>query len=97
MTGLTRSHGGQREDLASAFMREGAEAVIASALPVFDRMGKSFGQMLYDEDYHNDKGMAYTFADVRRALEKEYRGHRIWPAWSLLMYHGNPYAHLPHV
>ena len=97
MTGKTRSHGGQREDLASSFLREGAEAVIASALPVFDRMGMSFGQMLYDRKYHNESGMAYTFGNVRRALEKRYRGHRIWPAWSLLTYHGNPYARLPHL
>ena len=76
-------------------MREGAEAVIASAMPVFDVMGKTFGEMLFDPEYHNEKGMAYTFADVRKQLELQYRGTNLWPTWALLTYHGNPYAKLP--
>jgi hypothetical protein len=46
-SGRTRLFGGEREDLASTFRDEGAEAVIACPAPVCDPMGLDFGQLLY--------------------------------------------------
>ncbi len=96
-TGRTRDFGGQREDLAWAFLAEGAEAVIASALPVYDVVGQMFGEALYAPTFASSKGMGQTLVEVRRLLERSTRQSRMWPTWTLLTYHGNPYARLPHV
>ena len=97
LTGLTRAFGGQREDLASMLLEEGAEAVIASPTSVFERMGVRLRTLLYRPDLLAETAaMGEAFLRVRREIEEGYRGSRIWPAWSLLTYHGNPYARLPH-
>ncbi len=101
LTGRTREFGGQREDLAWAFLEEGAGAVIASALPVLDDMGAAFGELLYfDRGGEEDsRGMAWRFAAARGFVERIWRHTKspYWPAWSLFTYHGNPYARLPHI
>jgi len=47
---------------------EGAGAVIASALPIFEGMGWEFGRSLYLDHSGADFGMAWSFA-LARALE----------------------------
>jgi tetratricopeptide (TPR) repeat protein len=94
-TGRTRDFGGQREDLAWQLLVEGAGAVIASALPVFDTMGSVFGEALYSPLFASPAGMGQTLVEVRRFLESATRSRRVWPSWSLLTYHGNPFARLP--
>ena len=41
--------------------------------------------------------MATTLLHIRRLIERTLRhlNSPLWPTWSLLTYHGNPYAHLP--
>jgi CHAT domain-containing protein len=101
LTGRMRQFGGQREDLAWAFLEEGADAVIASGLPVLDDMGAAFSELLYFDrgDKEDSRGMAWRFAAARAFVERVWRDTKspYWPAWSLFTYHGNPYAHLPHI
>ncbi len=84
-------------------MQEGAEAVIASPLPVFDRAGRAFGTMLYKSEFASTSSMAAAFAQVRSVIELMMRKspepslQRAWPTWSLLRYLGNPYMQLPHL
>ena len=98
-TGRQRGFGGQREDLIWALLEQGAEAVIACALPVFDKMGEFFGKHLYTLGLPGSLGMGWQFAQVRGLLEDRFRrlDSRLWPAWTLFHYHGNPFAHLLHV
>ena len=97
LAGRTRDFGGQREDLASAFLAEGAEAVIACALPTDDASAVKLGASLYNERLLSQAGMAMTFHRARLDLassERETVPFR--PCWMLYTYHGNPYALLPH-
>src|SRR6185295_702358 len=96
-SGRTRYYGGRREDLAAALLAEGAGAVIGSAFPVYDALGKSIGESLYELD--GSRGMAAALVAARRALERRMRqeSSRLWGAWPLLVYHGNPFAELPHL
>ena len=43
--------------------------------------------------------MGWRFAAARAFVERIWRDTEspYWPAWSLFTYHGNPYAHLPHI
>ena len=97
MTGATRDFGGQREDLAATLQAEGAESVIASCLPVYDQLGRLFGEVLYTPGFMSEEGMGRTLVYVRRLVEWEARqkGWGSWITWALLTYHGNPFAHLP--
>lgn len=95
--GQTRRFGGNREDLVWGFISRGAEAVIASALPLDDDFAYEFGVLLYDRRFTRDGGMAQTFQSVRKYLATESRKcDSFRPSWMLYTYHGNPYALLPH-
>ena len=96
MTGRTRDFGGQREDLVWTFLHEGAEAVVASPTPVYDPVGARLGRLLYDAAFADERGMSYTFAAVRGLAEEYFRDQPYWATWTLMQYHGNPYAQLPH-
>ena len=96
-TGRVREFGGQREDLAAAFLEEGAQAVIASPMPVSESMGKTLGELLYNPAFSRPEGMAWTFFEARKRMERAYRDTHMWPTWALMHYHGNPYAQLPHI
>ncbi len=96
ISGRAREFGGKREDLAQTFLDEGAAAIIASALPVYDQMGRVFAEALYRPGFECSTGMAWTFAAVRAVVERAARKSSVWAAWTLLAYHGNPYARLPH-
>ena len=95
VTGRTRAHGGQREDLASALLAEGAAAVVASPLPIYDRVGLALGTRLYAQD---GDGIGQTVLGIRRRLAATVCAQRprLWSAWMLIACHGNPYARLPH-
>ncbi len=94
MTGRTRDFGGMREDLSGAFLRLGAEAVVASAFPVNDWLGMAFGVRLYAG---NEEDLRERFLQARRRLARLARAKRpeLWPGWALLTLHGNPFAHMP--
>ena len=98
LTGRTRGFGGQREDLAGALLEQGAKAVIASPMPVFDAMGRLLGELLYKDYFLSEPDMARAFMAARAAVEWAFRKAQspIWPAWTLMHYHGNPFACLPH-
>ena len=94
-TGGTHSYGGQREDLAWNFLEIGAEVVIASPLHINDTMGMYLGKNLYkyssDSENHH---FGQAFLTTRNSIEEQFRETSQWPTWSLLNYHGNPYAKL---
>jgi hypothetical protein len=95
-TGGTRSYGGQREDLAWNFLELGAIVVIASPLNVNDTMGMHFGKNLYKNSSNlGNHHFGQAFLMARNSIEKQFRKTTQWPMWSLLTYHGNPYAKLP--
>ena len=76
----------------------GAEAVIASAVPVYDAVGQAFGESLYASCCASTRGMGQTLVAIRGLLERNLRrsNSRYWLTWMLLTYHGNPYARLAH-
>jgi hypothetical protein len=96
-TGRTRGFGGQRDDLTGALLEQGAKAVIASPVPVFDAMGRLLGELLYKDYFLSEPDMACAFMEARAAVEWAFRKARspIWAAWTLMHYHGNPFARLP--
>jgi hypothetical protein len=73
--------------------------VIASALPIFEGMGWQFDRSLYTEETGAAFGMAWSCGMARAVVERIWRENnsRVWPAWTLFSYHGNPYARLPHI
>lgn len=96
-TGGTRSYGGKREDLACTLLEQGAEVVVASPLHMHDTMGMYLGKNLYE--FSATLGNCHfgqAFLAARRSIEERYRATSHWPTWSLLTYHGNPYARLLH-
>ena len=95
-SGRQRSYGGQGEDLAFAMLEEGASAVIASAVPVFDRVGRLFSEFLYCPALHTIGEMGQGFLEARALLERVLRASEspVWPTWTLLSYHGNPHIAL---
>lgn len=97
LAGHTREFGGMREDLVWKLLSEGATAVIASAHPVFDQLLAPLGLLLYEPEAQQSEGMAWTFAQARRTIERENRAAPTWPSWMFLTYHGNPYARLPRI
>lgn len=96
--GKTRYFGGQREDLASAFLREGAEAVISTPMAIRDDVGADIGVGLYGSVNRRSEPdeMGHNFALARKLVARHLRASAVclWPAWILLHYHGNPYARL---
>ena len=95
VTGRMREHGGQREDLASTFLVAGAAAVIATPVPIHDRVGLALGTELYRQ---GGDGIGETVLAIRQHLAATVCAERpkLWPAWMLIACHGNPYACLPH-
>jgi CHAT domain-containing protein len=96
-TGRAREFGGKREDLCAFLMSRGAGAVIASAFPIFDRMGAQLGQSFYQHTAAVNVGEALLRS--RQEIEEWARDQRLrsWPAWTLLMCNGDPYLTLPHL
>lgn len=96
LTGNVRFFGGEREDLASAFLRWGAGAVVASAFPIEDSTGLKVGIAFYDSSVNRlveNVGQITQF--VRALVEKSLRGGPNWCTWALLCIHGNPFVKLP--
>ena len=93
--GRSRDFGGQREDLASAFLAEGASCVIACPTPVHDDVGRMLATLLYVPSMQDCRGLAFTFKRVRSLVERKCRGKSYWWTWFWMRYQGNPYARLP--
>lgn len=89
--GDTRDFGGQREDLVGSFITLGSEVVIASALPVFDRVGALLSEAMYSSCIPV-RELGRRIVLVRRLIERATRNMSSWPTWSMISYHGNPFA-----
>ena len=89
--GRVRRHGGLREDLTAALIAEGAEAVIASATPVYADAGELFGTVLFRSSQEVDTASS-RFLFARREVERRYEATVMWAAWATFAFHGNPYA-----
>ncbi|MGD0129125.1 MAG: CHAT domain-containing protein [Terriglobia bacterium] len=90
LTGREREYGGQRKDLVGMFLEEGSRAVVASSLPVFDRVGHVLGTALYA--LPGACAMADKLQQIRRVIGRLAGKHNSaqFPTWSMLQYHGNP-------
>ena len=98
VTGRSRQAGGAREDLISTLLTLGAEAVIASALPVYDLIGKALGEALFDPAIAQTNDIASVIVGTRRRLASELCGDvesPYWGEWGLIHLHGNARAVLP--
>ena len=92
VTGRTREHGGQREDLVSALLNQGAGAVIASALPIYDSVGEALGEALFSEAALTQPTMGAYLVEARRQLARGIcrdTGKPTWGAWGMVHLHGN--------
>ena len=82
-TGRQRSFGGQREDLTWALLEQGAEAVIACALPVFDKMGEFFGKYLYTLGLSGSPGTGVAFCSSAWVVGRLFPSAGLAPVASL--------------
>ena len=95
MTGRTREFGGQREDMVEAFLKHGAGAVIATALPIFDSVGEALGGAMLSEEAIAKSKIGDVVVEARRQLAKGIcRDIRrsTWGAWGMVHLHGNAIA-----
>ncbi len=98
LTGRARQAGGAREDLISTFLALGAGAVIATALPIYDVIGKALGEALFDPATARASDIASVVVGTRRRLAREVCADvesQFWGAWSMIHLHGNARATLP--
>ena len=92
VTGRTREHGGQREDLVSALLSQGAGAVIATALSIYDSVGEALGEALFSEAALTQPMMGAYLVEARRQLAQGIcrdREKPTWGAWGRVHLHGN--------
>ena len=95
MTGRVREHGGQREDLVEAFLKQGAGAVIATALPIFDSVGEALGRAMFSKSAIARKKLGDLVVEVRRQLANGVCAdidRPTWGAWGMVHLHGNAFA-----
>lgn len=92
--GRSRAFGGQREDLSSAYLDEGASCVIACPTPVQDDMARMLATLLYVPVMQDSRGLAYTFSRVRSIVEKKFRGTDGWWTWFWMRFNGNPFVRI---
>lgn len=98
MTGRGRDAGGKREDLVSGFLAQGAGAVIATALPIYDDVGKALGQALFDSDLTSAADLASVVVATRRRLAKTICSDvnsPYWGAWAMIHLHGGAHSISP--
>jgi tetratricopeptide (TPR) repeat protein len=97
-TGRAHSFGGAREDLVAAMLSQGAGAVIASALPVIDEVGKALGEALFDPNIATQRDIGSVVLGVRRHLALQvYKdlNSPCWGAWGMIHLHGSGLAKMP--
>lgn len=92
--GRSRAFGGQREDLASAFLTEGASCVIACPTPVHDDVGQMLATLLYVPSIQHERGLGKTFEQVRALVARKLRDESHWWTWFWMRCFGNPYTRL---
>jgi hypothetical protein len=98
LTGRARQSGGAREDLISTFLALGAGAVIATALPIYDVIGKALGEALFDPAIAESLDIASVVVGTRRRLAREVCADMespFWGAWGMIHLHGSAHARLP--
>jgi hypothetical protein len=91
-TGRTREYGGQREDLVQSFLRHGAGAVIASALPIDDSVGEALGRSIFSPQALTKPTIGTLIVEVRRQLAAglcEDIQKSTWGAWGMVHLHAN--------
>lgn len=93
--GRSRAFGGQREDLASAFLAEGAGCVIACPTPVYDDVGQMLATLLYVPSIQHEHGLGKTFEQVRSLVARRFHGEPHWWTWFWMRSFGNPYTSIP--
>ncbi|TPW17203.1 MAG: hypothetical protein FD130_752, partial [Halothiobacillaceae bacterium] len=92
VTGRARQAGGAREDLIATLLTLGAGAVIASALPVYDLIGKALGEALFDPSIAQTNDIASVIVGARRRLARELCDDVesfYWGEWSMIHLHGS--------
>jgi tetratricopeptide (TPR) repeat protein len=95
--GRSMSEGGKRGDLVAELLTIGAEAVVASAMPIYDDIGAQIGRLIYAQDIDRTGGLGRTIVSIRQRLWREHRDTGRWAAWMFLSLHGNPYCSLARI
>ena len=98
LTGNTRQAGGAREDLVAALISQGAAAIIATALQMSNRVGKAFGELLFDAAIADSTCLGDVIVTVRQHLASNICNDitsAYWGDWAMLHLHGNAYTTLP--
>jgi tetratricopeptide (TPR) repeat protein len=93
--GRSRAFGGQREDLASAFLAEGASCVVACPTPVYDDVGQMLATLLYVPSIQHKQGLGKTFQQVRSLVARRLHDEAHWWTWFWMRSFGNPYTSIP--
>ncbi len=93
--GRSRAFGGQREDLASAFLAEGASCVLACPTPVYDDVGQMLATLLYVPSIQHEHGLGKTFERVRSFVARRFHDEPHWWTWFWMRSFGNPYTSIP--
>jgi tetratricopeptide (TPR) repeat protein len=97
-TGRIRNYGGDREDLVSTFLNHGAGAVIATALPIHDVVGKVFSKALFSRGIVNMQSIGDQVVEVRRSMATGLcrdTKESFWGAWGMIHIHGSSDANVP--
>ncbi len=97
-TGGIRTHGGDREDLIQAFLRNGSGAIIATPFPIFDDIGMAFGEALFTAQATPYTSIGNLVVASRRELATKH-SHDVnslkWGSWAMIHIHGTSNAASP--
>lgn len=77
------------------FLHQGATAVVATALPIYDSVGEALGKAMFSEDTLSRPTLGDWIVAVRRQLARgecaDSRSTK-WGAWAMVHLHGNAFA-----
>jgi CHAT domain-containing protein len=96
-TGRSRTFGGAREDFVSALLLQGAGAVISTALPIYEDVGKALGEALFAPNLPENSDIATIVLQARQSLARDLCENiktPFWGAWGMIHLHGNALAKL---
>jgi len=97
-SGRVTQSGGEREDLIYHLLSNGAGAVVASAMPIYDIVGKAVGESLFLAENGKNAELSSVIVSLRRNLRKTVckdLNSPHWGAWGFIHLHGNVNALLP--
>ncbi|MCU7841602.1 MAG: CHAT domain-containing protein [Candidatus Thiodiazotropha sp. (ex Troendleina suluensis)] len=95
LTGRVRQAGGVREDLISTFLALGAGAVIATAIPIYDVIGKALGEALFEPTSTQEHDISSFVVETRKCLAMGLCADvesPFWGAWGMIHLHGSALA-----